>query len=233
MGKETIRDVMEQLVLLNGTVASMSGKLEGVCSEVKKLSQAVAEFGPRVHLIEEKCAAVEQQCDELNSSVVNVRSDALKEINEIEVKRCNLVFFGIPEASDSNQGSPRDQDVKVVDQVIELLAGAKKAFELRFRIGKKQDDKPRPILIRMRDFGDKECILSKAHTLSQHPQWKKIFIQPDLTRNQREQVQRMESELSNTAAARNAELKNGEGWKWGIRGRGTDRHLAKVKVGRA
>ena len=232
MGKETIRDVVEQLVLLNTSVASMGTKLEGVSGEVKKLSQAVAELGPRVRLIEEKCAAVEKQCDELNSSVAEVRSNALKEIHEIEAKRGNLVFFGIPEASDSHQGSPRDQDVKVVDEVVELLAGAKKPFELKFRIGKKQD-RPRPILVRMRDQSDKDSLLSKAHTLSQHPTFKKVFIQPDLTRNQREQVQRIESELTNTAATRNADLKNGEGWKWAIRGRGTDRHLAKVKVARA
>ena len=235
MGKETIRDVVEQLVLLNNSVASMDSKvtsngtkLEGVCGEVKKLSQAVAELGPRVRIIEEKCAAV----DELNSSVAEVRSNALKEIHEIEAKRGNLVFFGIPEASDSHQGSPRDQDVKVVDEVVELLAGAKKPFELKFRIGKKQD-RPRPILVRMRDQSDKDSLLSKAHTLSQHPTFKKVFIQPDLTRNQREQVQRIESELTNTAATRNADLKNGEGWKWAIRGRGMDRHLAKVKVARA
>ena len=239
MGKETIRDVVEQLVLLNTSVATMDTKvtsngtkLEGVKGEVRKLSEAVAELGPRVQLIEEKCAAVEKRCDELNLSVADARTYALKEIHKIEAKRNNLVLFGIPEASDSHQGSPRDQDLKKVDEVVELLAGAKKPFELKFRIGKKQD-RPRPILVRMRDLIDKDSLLSKAHTLSQHPQWKKTFIQPDLTRNQREQVQRMESELTITAATRNAELKNGEGWKWAIRGRGMDRHLAKVKVARA
>ena len=54
MGKETIRDVVEQLVLLNTSVATMDTKvmsngtkLEGVKGEVKKLSEAVAELGPR------------------------------------------------------------------------------------------------------------------------------------------------------------------------------------------
>ena len=79
---------------------------------------------------------------------------------------------------------------------------------------------------------DKEDVLRKAHSLRERPQWKKVFIKPNLTRNQSDFIQKLDEELASVAESRNAELKNGEDWKWAIRGQGAEHHLAKVKNAR-
>ena len=161
-------------------------------------------------------------------AVKDVKADALRELYAVEAKRSNLVLFGIPEPGRSESSvSPRDQDIKSVDSILELLTGVKKPFDLRFRIGKKQD-KPRPILIKVPDPKDKEEILSMGHKLKDNPQWKSVYINEDLTPAQREHIDQLNKNLVSEANSKNAGLKN-EDWKWVVRGRGFQRHLAKTK----
>ena len=136
----------------------------------------------------------------------------------------------MPEPSSSNGESPRDKDVKVIDGILEKIIGEKIAFDLKFRIGQKQDGKVRPIVISMRNIGDKESVLKNANRLRDHQTWRKIYLKPDLTKSQREFVKAQEAELKVEAARRNSLLKNGESWEWKIRGRGLQHHLAKVTI---
>ena len=154
----------------------------------------------------------------------------VKEFSEMEAKRNNIVVFGVPEPSSSNGESPRDKDVKVIDGILEKIIGEKIAFDLKFRIGQKQDGKVRPIVISMRNVGDKESVLKNANRLRDHQTWSKIYLKPDLTKSQREFVKAQEAELKVEAARRNSLLKNGESWEWKIRGRGLQHHLAKVTI---
>ena len=239
MVKETIKDVSDKIdyiyqqlsAKLDQQMNGLRSEVTGVRTEVTNLSQVIEAVGSRIDRVEQKSLEIAKRCEELDGSIADAKTATFKELNEIEGKRHNLVFFGIPESVGSKEGSARDHDVKAIDTIVELLTTGKKPFELKFHIGKKQE-KPRPILIRMRNMKDKEDILSKAHTLKEHPEWKKVFIKPDLTRNQRDFIQKLDEELASVAESRNAELKNGEDWKWAIRGQGAERHLAKVKSAR-
>ena len=59
-------------------------------------------------------------------------------------------------------------------------------------------------------FWPRTYLLSKAHTLKEHPEWKKVFIKPDLTRNQRDFIPKLDEELASVAESRDAELKKGK-----------------------
>ena len=176
-----------------------------------------------------RITATEKACNELRELIkdakAEAKAEALSELHAVEAKRPNVIVFGIPEPS--GDASPRDQDIQAVEDIFESLTGSKKPFDLRFRIGKKQE-KPRPILIRMPDLKDKEEILGKGYKLKDHPQWKNVYIKEDLTCAQREQVGQLNEKLASEANSKNAGLKN-EDWRWVVRGRGMQRHLAKSK----
>ena len=241
MGKETLISVTAKLGQMEITQSQQYQQLSQQLSQliknqstlnasIKNLDQKVQDIGARIDMIEKRSIENEKRCVDISASIAEEKSATMKEIYDIEAKRLNLVIFGIQESAGSavGTGTAREKDIKAIDEVIEVVAGAKKPFELKFRIGKK-GEKPRPILIMMPNAADKEIVLSNAKSLGVHPQWKKVFIKQDLTQNQREFIRRQDEELAVIAESRNAELKNEEEWRWAIRGRGTQRHLAKIK----
>ena len=219
-------DVMKQQQAdtkqLTETMISRFDRIEGtICGLRNDVAAVKQELSVVKHDLSGRISVTEK-------AVKDVKADALRELYAVEAKRSNLVLFGIPEPGRSESSvSPRDQDIKSVDSILELLTGVKKPFDLRFRIGKKQD-KPRPILIKIPDPKDKEEILSMGHKLKDNPQWKSVYINDDLTPAQREHIDQLNKNLVSEANSKNAGLKN-EDWKWVVRGRGFQRHLAKTK----
>ena len=74
---------------------------------------------------------------------------AIKEMNEMEEKRANIVVFGLPEPGHQAGSSPREQDSKKVDQILEKITGRKIKFSIKFRIGAKAENKVRPIAVKL------------------------------------------------------------------------------------
>ena len=110
------------------------------------------------------------------------------------------------------------------------MAEKKVAFDVRFRIGKREEGKIRPIVVSLRDEREKESILRGSSKLKDSHDWKDVYIRPDLTKAQREFMKKQEDQLKAEAASKNSLLKNGETWEWKIRGRGLIRYLAKVPI---
>ena len=210
----TTRDAQHDEMML--ALKNMNDKLTSVESKVDKSEKSVADIQRRVDAVEQHITASD--------------SATYKELYDIEAKRSNIILFGLPEPERTGTSSQKEQDAKVVDGIFEHLTGEKKAFEIKFRIGKKQDDKPRPILVNLRDMHSKDEILSKTNALRDHPLWKTVYIQPDFTKKQQEYNRELEAQLKSTAESRNSELKNGEQWRWVLRGKWTQRHLAKGKI---
>ena len=208
-----LKNVSDTLLTINNKLTSVESKLETVESKVEK----------SVEDVQKRVDAVEQR-------VTSCESATFKELYDIEAKRSNIVLFGLPEPERTGTIPPKEQDSKVVDEIFDFLTGGKQAFEIKFRIGQKQDGKTRPLSVNLRDIRSKDEIISKSSTLKEHPLWKNVYIQPDLTKKQQEYNRELEAQLKSTAESRNAELKNGEQWRWVLRGRGSQRHLAKSKI---
>ena len=200
--------------------------------DVQLMATRVEEFEKRVEDNEKMTAENKTNITEIKSSMAQEKEATMKELFEIEDKRPNLIVMGVSEPDRSLQPSPHDQDLKKVDEILEAMAGEKKVFQLQRRIGK-PGDRPRPILIRMPNAADKEFILSKGKNLKDHPQWKNVVIKPDMTANQREYAKKRGEDLDAVAVARNADLKNGENFKWVVRGRGVRPYLGKATVAQA
>ena len=234
MGKDSIKDVEERL---SGQIGDLEVYLEKILKKMDAMKESGArmeakmdELAKQVNDLEKRTSVLEDRVLEIGKDSSNMEAKMVKEFSEMEAKRNNIVVFGVPEPSSSNGESPRDKDVKVIDGILEKIIGEKIAFNLKFRIGQKQDGKVRPIVISIRNIGDKESVLKNANRLKGHQTWSKIYLKPDLTKSQREFVKAQEAELKVEAARRNSLLKNGESWEWKIRGRGLQHHLAKVTI---
>ena len=193
--------------------AKMMEKLDGIKTGIENLDC--------------RLKVVEEDVEKLKKDKVENRGVPMKEFMEIEDKKANLVIFGIPEQTGTglSSRSAKDKDAQVVDSILEEVARRKIVFEVKFRIGQKEEGKVRPIVLKLCNQHEKYEILDNCTRLKDLSQWQNVYIRPDLTKLQRDCRQAHEAQLKAEASQRNAELKNGETWEWKLRGL---RHLAKV-----
>lgn len=121
-----------------------------------------------------------------------------EEKEDRERRRKNVIIFNLPE-SNKEQGKDRELDDKqTCEQVFErtLNVGGCK-IEKVFRLGKKQDAKVRPTMVKFEDEVSKWQIISKAKYLKEQKDEtiKGLIISLDLTLQQREEDYKLRQEL--------------------------------------
>ena len=235
-------DMKERLKAQGDKLNRISDKIDDRIGglEARLATQSQANF----EKVLEKMDSIKTGMEDLDSRLKVVEKDVMevkkdkaqnggvpmKELMEIEDKKANLVIFGIPEQTGSGltSRSAKDKDAQVVDSILEEVARRKVVFEVKFRIGQKEEGKDRPIVLKLRNQHEKYEILDNCSRLKDHSQWQNVYIRPDLTKLQRDCRQAHEAQLKAEASQKNAERKNGETWEWKPRGRGLLRHLVKV-----
>ena len=226
----------EQSGNIRRMVGTVGSNVESLGSEIRsdmgqlnasmgQLKDDMASFSVKFDAVNRQVSTLNKRLTEVEKSTIDAKSMVVKELSDIEAKRLNIVLFGVPEPTGTAQ---RDKDAQVVDSILEVVAEKKVKFEIKNRMGAKEDGKVRPIQVRLKEGSDKELILSGSNKLKGHQHYKRIYIQPDRTASQRELMKKQEDELREEAARKNSLLKNGEGWEWQIRGKGLQRHLVKI-----
>jgi hypothetical protein len=133
------------------------------------------------------------------------RYDTLgEELRERELRRNNIVIHGLAEPVD-NTGYNRariEQDKIECVKVMSTMGIRMQQEDLRFcrRVGERGQD-PRPVVIGLRNEGERRMILDRARQLRGTP-YDNISIVPDMTKMQR----RAEDKLSREAEIRNEQL---------------------------
>ena len=99
-----------------------------------------------------------------------------------------------------------------------------RAGRLREVEGEEEESKPRPMVVRIEDDETRQRLLQNARKLAREEEWRKVFLSPDLTWQQREEARQEEKRLREEAERKTEEAKNGgrEGGRYvvvGPRGR--------------
>ena len=225
---EEIQQIIQQSnnMLRKELIESQRAETAKVVKEVSDLKTEVCDLRTS---IDTRISAIESDLAETKKACASNLETILKEMNEVDEKRQNILVFGLSEPTTGGRNSPRDQDVGRVDGILEKILGRKIAFDVKFRIGARNEEKIRPIVVKLKNLQDKEEILAGSSALKDNEEWKDVYIKQDLTKSQRALGKKHEEELKKEAEQRNALLKNGEEWTWGIRGRGLLRHLIKLR----
>jgi len=196
--------------------------------KIDKVHSEVTAIGTKVEENRKEIMGMDGRMKDLEKSYSESQYALTKELNEIESKKPNIILFGIPENTALSGNPLRQEDAKVVDSLLQVVAEKKVEFEVKFRIGQRDDGKTRPILVKLLDERDKALIIQGSTRLKDHEDFKGMYVKADLTKAQREYMKKREEELAQEADRKNALQKNGETWEWKVRGRGMFRHLAKV-----
>ena len=141
-----------------------------------------------------------------------VKDEMRDETREREEKRTNIVVYGMKESKEAEGEKRKEDDEEMVKKMVEEIGVQPKGeFKVRYRAGKKMEgERPRPMVIMVEDDETRESIMANARKLSGKDEWKRVFVSPDLTWRQREELKKEEKKLQDDAERRTEELKKEE-----------------------
>lgn len=142
-----------------------------------------------------------QSCpaEEVMYSIID---EKLSEEREIERRRTNVVLFQLPESENTNILERKSEDIALTTRMLreaEIIDITNSEILRAFRIGKKQENKVRPVCISLPDKATRNHILYNAYKLAskgEEFEFRKVGIAPDLTPKQRESRKKLRDELN-------------------------------------
>ena len=138
------------------------GKLQTELGEVKQsLNYLHKETSDNHKLINETNNVMEKKIKETNHTMQGIKS---KNVDlEDRSRRCNLVFFNIPEA-DKNEPEDCEKLIHNVLDNLNILSNEEVWIDRAHRLGRKKTDadKPRPIIVKFCYFKQKDFIIKNA-----------------------------------------------------------------------
>ena len=109
-------------------------------------------------------------------SVVAV--DVVNELHSRERRKCNVVVHNLPEPTDPQENQ---NDVNTFLEICQSVLNVEVELVKCYRLGKKQNSRPRSLLIQLKDELSRNLVLSNAPNLHFNETCKHIYIQQDLT----------------------------------------------------
>ena len=202
-------------------------EMEARMKAVEKENEALR---GRVEAFEKKMTGYEGGLKKVETGLEKAKEEVKEEVRldiiEKEERSNNLVIYGLKESvkTDSTERIKEDEEqVKKIWNSLEMVMETEDV-EVKFRAGKKREDgKPRPLIVRFKEEERKEQALRDARKLKRTDEWKTVFLAPDLTPKQREEDKKKEDERKKEAEAKTAkDHAEGKQGKWivvGPRGR--------------
>ena len=201
----------------------MEAKVKNMEKEIVDLKAEMKEMHKRMDQYEGGMKNVESG---LEKAKQEVKEEVKTELREKEERSENMVIYGLKESdkTDSKERIREDEEaVKKIWNMVEVKIEEGET-EVRFRAGKKREDgKPRPLIVKFKEEETKEKVLSGARKLARKDEWKNVFLAQDLTAKQREEDRKKEEERKREAEEKTAKAREeGKEGKWivvGKRGR--------------
>ncbi len=151
----------------------------------------------------------------------------MREVKDQESRKCNIILHNVTEKQSDNEEERTKHDREQLKELGKVCKESIKKEDLvqMKRLGKRNPNKPRPLLVEFKDEEKKHGLMSNLVNLSKASEGlRKISVRHDLTKEQRDE----EKKLREEAKKMEAEDKSGE-FDYRIRGPPWERRIAKMK----
>ena len=166
------------------------------------------------NMIESKISALEKRLERVEKEdPLNLLHD---ELDQMERRHNNIVIHGLEEAPEGQMDGVKVKKVFCITNPEEELN-----YQVLYRTGQRDPRRPRALVIRFKEAGQKDRVLINATKLRGEEEFKKVYLAADLTKKQRERSKQKEEDLKEEANGRNQGMTGEEKneWKWVVVGR--------------
>ena len=128
----------------------MTAELERVAMKKK-----VEQMETKSNKVKEKVTEMEKEVESgLEKAKEEVKEEMKEEMREREEKASNLVIYGMKESEDADPEKRKEYDAGKIKELMRAIEVEPEGeVEVKFRAGKKDATKPRPMIIRINDDG--------------------------------------------------------------------------------
>ena len=143
-------------------------------------------------------------------------ADILEEMKEQETRRYNLIVHNLaePDTAITDKEDRIEKDIEKLQELlgqIEVQININETYRFAKRLGPRNDDGPRPLLIGFKERQSCDMVLKKSHELAEKDEpWSSINIIRDLTKSQRKEEKEMRGEVEK----KNRQLAEDEKGNW-------------------
>ena len=129
----------------------------------------------------------------------------LDELADRERRSKNLIVYNLIEPSDSKADTPK------IKELLNTVFGHDVNLSRISRLGRRNESKPRPLLISFDDVVVKGTLLSQSGKLRNFDQYKNVYLAPDRTKMEQEKHQKLVNELKHRRSngEQNLAIRNG------------------------
>ena len=197
--------------LCDGTVTDILSnfqKYKKMENELKKvrveIDSKIEEFNSRLM----KCEASQNQTvtlaervkkkSKLTKTTPTVEIRNLEEEREIERRKCNLIIYGVPEPTSAELEDKLEEEYAYICEAYKKTVSFERGhIKDMFRLGKKQQEKDRPLLIKFHDEDSKMEVLKASGDLKLKINHEviKVYAANDMTQKQRSEFKKLKQEL--------------------------------------
>lgn len=193
---KTVKNKMENKDELTELMRNMSKQL----SRVEEILKAKVDRDEYEEL-EGRVTALEEQeptdTKDINRIVEEKVNQQIEEYREREARKLNLIIHNLQEKEADTPEERKHQDLRDMEDVLQEIDCEEASIEDMQRLGQRNDDKPRLVLLKMKKVADKRKVLMSSKKLKQSDSEdkKRIFITPDMSKSMREQNKKLRQEL--------------------------------------
>ena len=119
----------------------------------------------------------------------------LFEIEQKHLKRKNLIIRGLPEQNSGSVVERNEADLDRVQDILQAIGVDKKSVTDAYRLGRIIPNRPRPLKIKCKKEDTKREILIRAKTLKNSQDFKKVYIDRDMTVEEQRKQKILRAEL--------------------------------------
>ena len=182
------------------SLVNISQDLKVIGEQYGVLKTTVSKLGSQIEELSQNNLSLKKKFNDLLSSQkqpqatgnisssqeLSTATTIAEELAERERKKNNIIIYNFPEDT-----AERDKLLKMCKDSTDLDIKIHKLF----RLGRKTDNKARPLLVALESEVEKLELLSRAPKLRFHEEYKNIFIAQDMTKLQRLKHKKLVEEL--------------------------------------
>ncbi len=213
---------------LEGKVRKLEEKIERKADkkDVEEIKNKVTSLQEKMNLAQDHASDTDNPVPSTSTGKGNTM-DAIKEMKDQEDRKRNVIFFNLPESKATDMNDRSKHDKEEVKEITKFCNATIKKDEMirAKRLGKKNGDQPRPLLIEVISEEKKKAFFKNLSKLQSAPdKYKSVSVQNDLTQKQREQEKILREE-----AKKKEQEASGEA-KFKVRGPPWDRKIVKIET---
>ena len=191
----TNKDILECVLSLRKEIQELRTCIHSLDSRMVNIENSLSALRDAQNNTDSEMKNMKIVIDELKISQKTSATSILREVEEREERKDNIMVFGLTEMTSGSVEDRRQHDKDLLYDVLEDI-GLSGVETVSFRrVGGSQSEKARPLKVQLEDRTVKASILKKARDLRDSSEHKHVYISNDLTKLQQKERLQLRKDL--------------------------------------